>query len=51
MTNKFKEFIQKIGSGNHTSENLTRAEAATGTKMMWTPPELRMTRLRISTPL
>ncbi|MFN7203877.1 MAG: anthranilate phosphoribosyltransferase family protein [Aphanizomenon sp.] len=34
MTHKFKEFIQKIGSGNHTSENLTRAEAATGTKMM-----------------
>ncbi|MTJ14343.1 anthranilate phosphoribosyltransferase family protein [Anabaena sp. UHCC 0187] len=34
MTNKFREFIQKVGSGSHTSENLTRAEAATATKMM-----------------
>ena len=33
MTN-FREFIQKIGSGNHTSENLTRDEAATATRMM-----------------
>jgi anthranilate phosphoribosyltransferase len=31
---KFREFIQKIGSGNHTSENLTRDEAATATRMM-----------------
>ncbi|MBS3029341.1 MAG: anthranilate phosphoribosyltransferase family protein [Dolichospermum sp. DET50] len=34
MTTKFREFIQKVGSGSHTSENLTRAEAATATKMM-----------------
>ena len=34
MTNKFREFIQKVGSGSHTSENLTRGEAATATKMM-----------------
>ncbi|MBE9251930.1 anthranilate phosphoribosyltransferase family protein [Dolichospermum sp. LEGE 00240] len=34
MTNKFREFIQKVGSGSHTSDNLTRAEAATATKMM-----------------
>ncbi|MFM7408784.1 MAG: anthranilate phosphoribosyltransferase family protein [Cuspidothrix sp.] len=34
MSNKFREFIQKVGSGSHTSENLTRAEAATATKMM-----------------
>jgi anthranilate phosphoribosyltransferase len=34
MSNTFKEFIQKVGSGSHTSDNLTRAEAATATKMM-----------------
>ncbi|AFZ25762.1 anthranilate phosphoribosyltransferase [Cylindrospermum stagnale PCC 7417] len=34
MSNVFREFIQKVGSGNHTAENLTRAEAATATKMM-----------------
>jgi anthranilate phosphoribosyltransferase len=34
MTNKFREFIQKVGSGSHTSDHLTRAEAATATKMM-----------------
>ncbi|WP_016948984.1 anthranilate phosphoribosyltransferase family protein [Anabaena sp. PCC 7108] len=34
MTNIFRGFIQKVGSGSHTSENLTRAEAATATKMM-----------------
>jgi len=33
MTN-FREFVQKVGSGNHTGENLTRAQAATATKMM-----------------
>ncbi|MDZ8185389.1 MAG: anthranilate phosphoribosyltransferase family protein [Nostoc sp. ChiSLP02] len=33
MTN-FREFVQKVGSGNHTAENLTRAQAATATKMM-----------------
>ncbi len=34
MSNLFREFVQKVGSGNHTAENLTRAEAATATKMM-----------------
>ena len=34
MTHKFREFIQKVGSGTHTSDNLTRAEAATATKMI-----------------
>lgn len=34
MSNTFREFIQKVGSGSHTSDNLTRAEAATATKMM-----------------
>ncbi|WP_026100169.1 anthranilate phosphoribosyltransferase family protein [Fortiea contorta] len=34
MSNIFRELLQKVGSGNHTSENLTRAEAATATKMM-----------------
>jgi anthranilate phosphoribosyltransferase len=34
MTNIFRELLQKVGSGNHTSENLTRAQAATATKMM-----------------
>jgi anthranilate phosphoribosyltransferase len=34
MTNLFREFVQKVGGGNHTGENLTRAQAATATKMM-----------------
>jgi anthranilate phosphoribosyltransferase len=34
MSNVFRQFVQKVGSGNHTGENLTRAEAATATKMM-----------------
>ncbi|MBD2386223.1 anthranilate phosphoribosyltransferase family protein [Cylindrospermum sp. FACHB-282] len=34
MSNVFREFLKKVGSGNHTAENLTRAEAATATKMM-----------------
>ncbi len=34
MTNVFRELLQKVGSGSHTSENLTRIEAATATKMM-----------------
>ncbi len=34
MSNVFKPFLQKVGSGNHTGENLTRTEAATATKMM-----------------
>ncbi|TAF09259.1 MAG: hypothetical protein EAZ77_05680 [Nostocales cyanobacterium] len=34
MSNLFRQFIEKIGSGTHTSENLTRAEAYTAMKMM-----------------
>ena len=34
MSNTFKQFIQKVGSGSHTSDNLTRDQAATATKMM-----------------
>jgi anthranilate phosphoribosyltransferase len=34
MSNVFREFVRKVGSGNHTAENLTRTEAATATKMM-----------------
>lgn len=34
MSNVFRPFLQKVGSGNHTGENLTRTEAATATKMM-----------------
>lgn len=34
MSNVFREFLQKVGSGNHTGENLTRHEAAIATKMM-----------------
>jgi anthranilate phosphoribosyltransferase len=34
MSNVFRELLKKVGSGNHTAENLTRAEAATATKMM-----------------
>ncbi|MDP5339508.1 MAG: anthranilate phosphoribosyltransferase family protein [Nodularia sp. (in: cyanobacteria)] len=34
MRNVFRELLKKVGSGNHTGENLTRAEAATATKMM-----------------
>ena len=34
MSNTFREFIQKVGSGSHTSDNLTRDQAATATKMM-----------------
>ena len=34
MSNVFRELLKKVGSGNHTGENLTRAEAATATKMM-----------------
>ncbi|WP_448266295.1 anthranilate phosphoribosyltransferase family protein [Nostoc sp. DSM 114159] len=34
MSNVFREFLQKVGSGNHTSKNLTRIEAATATQMM-----------------
>jgi anthranilate phosphoribosyltransferase len=34
MSDIFRELLKKIGSGNHTGENLTRAEAATATSMM-----------------
>ncbi|MBD2201406.1 anthranilate phosphoribosyltransferase family protein [Calothrix sp. FACHB-1219] len=34
MSNLFRQFLQKVGSGNHTGENLTRTEAATATKMI-----------------
>lgn len=34
MSNVFREFLQKVGSGTHTAKNLTRQEAATATKMM-----------------
>lgn len=33
MTN-FRELLKKVGSGNHTGENLTRAEAAAALKMI-----------------
>jgi len=34
MSNLFRDLLKKVGSGDHTGENLTRAEAATATKMM-----------------
>ena len=34
MSVAFRELLRKVGSGSHTSENLTRAEAATATEMM-----------------
>ncbi|WP_427160850.1 anthranilate phosphoribosyltransferase family protein [Aliinostoc sp. HNIBRCY26] len=34
MSIVFRDLLKKVGSGNHTSESLTRAEAATATKMM-----------------
>jgi anthranilate phosphoribosyltransferase len=34
MSKVFRELLQKVGSGTHTGENLTRQEAATATKMM-----------------
>lgn len=34
MSKAFRELLKKVGSGNHTGENLTRQEAATATKMM-----------------
>ncbi|PLZ86244.1 anthranilate phosphoribosyltransferase family protein [Fischerella thermalis] len=34
MSNTFRELLKKVGSGNHTGENLTREEAATATRMM-----------------
>ena len=34
MSNEFRELLKRVGSGTHTSKNLTRAEAATATRMM-----------------
>ncbi|MGB3695567.1 MAG: anthranilate phosphoribosyltransferase family protein [Spirulinaceae cyanobacterium] len=34
MSEIFRELLKKVGSGTHTSKDLTRAEAATATKMM-----------------
>jgi len=34
MSNLFRDLLKKIGSGQHTSSNLTRAEAGLATKMM-----------------
>ncbi len=34
MSSRFREFIQKIGSGPHTGENLNRQEAAEAMRMM-----------------
>lgn len=34
MSNVFRELLRKVGSGNHTGEDLTRAEAAAATRMM-----------------
>lgn len=34
MSNRFREFVQKIGSGPHTGKNLTREEAACAMELM-----------------
>jgi anthranilate phosphoribosyltransferase len=34
MSNEFRNLLKKVGSGNHTSENLSRTEAFQATKMM-----------------
>jgi anthranilate phosphoribosyltransferase len=34
MTTAFREFVQKVGSGPHTSQNLSRLEAASAMRMM-----------------
>ncbi len=34
MSDRFREFVQKIGSGPHTGKSLTREEAATAMEMM-----------------
>ncbi|MEL6928813.1 MAG: anthranilate phosphoribosyltransferase family protein [Cyanobacteria bacterium J06600_6] len=34
MSNEFRELLIRVGSGTHTSKNLTRAEAAKATEMM-----------------
>lgn len=34
MSNAFRDLLRKVGSGSHTSENLTREEASLATQMM-----------------
>ncbi len=34
MSNAFREFLRKVGSGSHTGKDLSRAEAAMATQMM-----------------
>ena len=34
MSDEFRELLKRVGSGTHTSKNLTRIEAATATRMM-----------------
>ena len=34
MSQEFRELLKRVGSGTHTSKNLTRTEAAAATKMM-----------------
>jgi anthranilate phosphoribosyltransferase len=34
MSHAFRTLLRKVGSGNHTSESLTRSEAAAATRMM-----------------
>lgn len=34
MSDEFRELLKRVGSGTHTSKNLTRTEAAKATKMM-----------------
>ncbi|NDJ19263.1 anthranilate phosphoribosyltransferase family protein [Myxacorys almedinensis] len=34
MSQAFRELLKKVGSGSHTSEDLTRAESAAATRMM-----------------
>lgn len=34
MSNAFRDLLRKVGSGSHTSENLTREEASAATEMM-----------------
>lgn len=36
MSNTFRDLLRKVGSGSHTSENLSREEAALATRMMLT---------------
>jgi anthranilate phosphoribosyltransferase len=36
MSHQFRELLKKVGSGQHTKKDLTRAEAAIATKMMLT---------------